>query len=139
MRSKLVGDEEGVMTERQVRSYRAMSAEQRAAVDRIRARHATAEHRDEEERTRALVEAEFPPVVADAQTAATVDRLRLERQRQRLSLDEVSERSGVALAALSRLEHGQGNPTLTTLNRVAAALGMRLEWTLVETGSDDGP
>jgi len=119
------------MTERQERAYRAMSPEQRAAVDRIRDRHAAPEYRDKEERTREAVEAEFPPV-ADPETVAALARLRLERERRGLSLADVSERTGIDRTALSRLERGRGNPTISTLNRVASALGMRLEWTLVD-------
>lgn len=123
------------MTERQSRSYRAMSPEQRAAVDRIRARHATPEHRAEEERTRAAVEAEFPPFVPDPDTVAALASLRLERERRGLSLADVSGRAGIDRTALSKLERGQGNPTIATLNRVASALRMRLEWTLVDAES----
>ena len=54
-----------IMTERQARSYQSMTPEQRAAVDRIQARHATPEHRHEEDRVRKAVEAEFPPVVIE--------------------------------------------------------------------------
>ena len=50
--------------------------------------------------------------------------LRAERERQGLSLSEVSERCGVEKAALSRLENGLNpNPTLDTLRRCARALG----------------
>jgi DNA-binding XRE family transcriptional regulator len=44
-----------------------------------------------------------------------------------LSLADVSERSGIDKAALSRLENGvHDNPTVETLVRYAAALGKRL-------------
>jgi DNA-binding Xre family transcriptional regulator len=50
--------------------------------------------------------------------------LKRERERQRLTLAELAERTGIDQAALSRLESGRNaNPTLETLNRVAAALG----------------
>jgi DNA-binding Xre family transcriptional regulator len=50
--------------------------------------------------------------------------LRRERERQGLTLAALSERTGIDQAALSRLESGRNaNPTLETLNRVAAALG----------------
>jgi DNA-binding XRE family transcriptional regulator len=50
--------------------------------------------------------------------------LRRQREGLGLSLSEVSERSGIDKAALSRLENGlQPNPTLSTLTRYAAALG----------------
>jgi DNA-binding phage protein len=50
--------------------------------------------------------------------------LKQERERQGLTLAEVSSRAGIDQAALSRLERGtNGNPTLDTLFRVASALG----------------
>jgi ribosome-binding protein aMBF1 (putative translation factor) len=50
--------------------------------------------------------------------------LRRERERQGLTLAQLSERSGIDQAALSRLENGRNeNPTVDTLYRVAAALG----------------
>ncbi len=118
------------MTERQARSYQAMSLEQRADVDGIRARNATPEHRDEEDRVREAVEVEFPPIVADLETVAALALLRVERERRGLSLADVSERAGIDRTALSKLERGRANPTISTLNRVQ--LGMRWELTLVE-------
>jgi DNA-binding Xre family transcriptional regulator len=50
--------------------------------------------------------------------------LKRERQRQNVTLAELEARTGIDQAALSRLENGRNaNPTLDTLNRVAAALG----------------
>jgi DNA-binding XRE family transcriptional regulator len=50
--------------------------------------------------------------------------LRRLREEQGLSLTDVSERSGLTRAALSRLENGWNvNPTLETLFRYAAAVG----------------
>lgn len=44
-----------------------------------------------------------------------------------LSQRELSERSGVRQADISRIERGAGNPTEATLQRLAAALERRLE------------
>jgi DNA-binding Xre family transcriptional regulator len=53
--------------------------------------------------------------------------LREERERQGVTLAELSRRTGIDQAALSRLESGRhDNPTLSTLCRVAAALGKRI-------------
>lgn len=61
--------------------------------------------------------------------------LKRARQDRGLSLSEVSRRSGIDLASLSRLERGKNpNPTFETLSRYADALGLRLELSLVETG-----
>ena len=49
--------------------------------------------------------------------------LKKERERQGLTLADLSERSGIDQAALSKLETGShGNPTLETLYRIATAL-----------------
>jgi hypothetical protein len=50
--------------------------------------------------------------------------LKMERERQGLTLADVSKRSGIDQAALSKLETGShGNPPLETLYRSALALG----------------
>lgn len=55
------------------------------------------------------------------------------REARGLSLSEISPRSGIDLASLSRLEAGKNpNPTFETLSRYAQALGLRLELSLVE-------
>jgi hypothetical protein len=61
----------------------------------------------------------------------TVSRLKQEREKRGLSLAEVEERSGLRKSALSRLENDKtANPTLLTLQRYAAALGLTLHTTL---------
>jgi transcriptional regulator with XRE-family HTH domain len=56
--------------------------------------------------------------------------LKQERERQNLTLAEMSERTGIDQAALSRLETGRNsNPTYDTVYRVAAALGKVISWT----------
>jgi len=61
----------------------------------------------------------------------TVARLRAERERLGLSLAEVEEQSGLRRSVLSRLENDRTtNPTLLTLQRYAAALGLTLHTTL---------
>lgn len=40
---------------------------------------------------------------------------------------ELSERTGIAQADISRLENGNGNPSLRTLRRLAKGLGMKLK------------
>jgi DNA-binding Xre family transcriptional regulator len=57
--------------------------------------------------------------------------IRAIRQRLEMSLSDLSEVSGIDKAALSRLESGQAeNPTYSTLERVANALGKRLRLAL---------
>ncbi len=60
-----------------------------------------------------------------------VARLRAEREKRGLSLADVEEQSGLRRSVLSRLENDKTtNPTLLTLQRYAAALGMTLHTTL---------
>ena len=68
--------------------------------------------------------------------------LRRLRDEQGLSLTDVSERSGMTRAAISRLENGwNNNPTVDTLFRYAAAVGARLALSIAldapPTGSED--
>ncbi|MFC1594663.1 helix-turn-helix domain-containing protein [Candidatus Omnitrophota bacterium] len=48
------------------------------------------------------------------------------RKDQNLTLQELSNRSGVALATLSRIENNRMSGTLTSLKDVATAFGLRL-------------
>jgi DNA-binding Xre family transcriptional regulator len=58
--------------------------------------------------------------------------LKEERARQGLSLRELEERTGIPYSALSRLETDpEANPTVTTLERCAKALGMTIQISLV--------
>lgn len=61
-----------------------------------------------------------------------IAQLRAERQRQALSLADISARIGSARENISRMETaGDPNPTLRTLFRYAEALGKRIEIKLV--------
>ena len=67
---------------------------------------------------------------------AYVARYRAERERQGLSLADINERTGIDRAALSRLENNEdANPTLTTLERYAEAVGKQMVVFLSETPS----
>jgi DNA-binding Xre family transcriptional regulator len=53
--------------------------------------------------------------------------LRAERERQGMTLAELSRRTGIDATALSRLETGRhNNPTVDTLYRIASALGKEI-------------
>ncbi len=121
------------------------------ALKRIKARPRTAEEIAEEERVRetfrdrpsirTLIErGEIDPeriMTGSAEKSLLKGLVDLKRARQDrgLSLSEISRRSGIDLASLSRLEGGKNpNPTFETLSRYADALGLRLELSLVETG-----
>ena len=56
-----------------------------------------------------------------------VTRLKAERERRGLSLSDMLRRTGMSREALSRLENHQSpNPTVRTLARYAAAVGLEL-------------
>jgi transcriptional regulator with XRE-family HTH domain len=44
----------------------------------------------------------------------------------KVTQEMLSDLSGVGLRTLKQIESGKGNPTLTTLNRIADILGMEL-------------
>lgn len=67
----------------------------------------------------------------------TLGALQQARQSRGRSLTEIARRSGIDLASLSRLEAGKNpNPTFEALSRYAAALGLRLEVSLVDEVED---
>ena len=81
-----------------------------------RARHA---------RIREQVEAEIPPKPVSAARIALA-KLRTLRRQADVSLAELSRRTGMTKANLSRLEHGGDNAKVQTLERYAEALGVTL-------------
>src|SRR5947209_5379733 len=63
--------------------------------------------------------------------------LKKERERQGLTLADLSKRSGIDQAALSKLETGShSNPTLETLYRIALALGKLIACVLQDAPAD---
>ena len=65
--------------------------------------------------------------------------LKQSRQAQRLSLSQVSARTGIDKAALSRIESGQNaNPTISTLETIARAVGARIRFNLETIASASG-
>ncbi len=49
------------------------------------------------------------------------------RKRSGLTQKELSERSGIAQGDISKLENGNANPSIRTLQRLASAMGMTLK------------
>lgn len=49
------------------------------------------------------------------------------RQLNDLTQQQLAAATGIAQADISRLENGTGNPSLRTLKRLAAGMGMRLK------------
>jgi ribosome-binding protein aMBF1 (putative translation factor) len=106
-----------------------------------RTRFLTPEEAERDRQIREAVLEEFPP--APGSPAALLKELRdllkrlgRERRRRGLSLADVAERSGIDRSVISRLENGrQPNPTVTTLCRYAAALGLQLSWSVTTAES----
>jgi ribosome-binding protein aMBF1 (putative translation factor) len=120
-------------TDRNRRRWEAMTPEQQAAVEAIRATHRTAEYRASEESVREAVLAEFPPRRADAELTTALSALRTERERQGLSVADIQERTRIDGVTIAKLERGEiANPNLGLLASYAAALGKRLSWSLAD-------
>ena len=49
------------------------------------------------------------------------------RKESGLTQKQLSERTGIAQTDISRLERGNANPSLRTLQRLAAGMGMRVK------------
>ncbi len=83
----------------------------------------------------ALVQRELPPrpkakpgtAVRIGSKLSAVLQIRWARDAQGLTQTELARRAGTSQQQIARLENPDGNPTLDTLERVAAALGLRVE------------
>jgi len=71
---------------------------------------------------------------ASGQLGRTVQRM---RKTYNLSLADLSDQSGVAKSIISQIERNETNPTLTTIWRLAHALGVPVERML--QGAEEGP
>ena len=52
--------------------------------------------------------------------------LRSFREKRRMSLQEVADLAGLSKAHIWEIEQGRGNPTVSTLEGIAAALGVTI-------------
>ncbi len=59
----------------------------------------------------------------------------LKQRRQTLAVtqEHLAELSGVALRTIKEIERGQGNPTFTTLSKLADVLGMEIKMEVKQT------
>lgn len=55
------------------------------------------------------------------------------RARQRLTQEQLAERSGLSYKFIGEIERGRGNPTVETLGRLADALGVSVGALFVES------
>lgn len=63
--------------------------------------------------------------------------LRARRAAAGRTVASVATAAGLSVPYIANLENGRGNPTLTALSRLAAALGMRLSVTLAPPGEGE--
>ena len=77
----------------------------------------------EEVKAAILSDPEVRQVYEELEPAYQILRLRLDRG---LTQEQLAKRVGATQSTIARLESGKGNPSLSTLERVAAALGGRV-------------
>ncbi|HZU70172.1 MAG TPA: helix-turn-helix domain-containing protein [Ktedonobacteraceae bacterium] len=76
---------------------------------------------------------EFPALMEEArQRRALLNALANVRSRSRISQSALAKRIKTSQPAIARLEAGVVDPRLSTLQRYAASLGKRIEWTIVD-------
>ena len=67
-----------------------------------------------------------------------VPRLRAARERAFLTQEELAQKSGVALVTISRLEKGHREARISTVRKLAAALGVAPEELVRPTAEEPG-
>lgn len=58
------------------------------------------------------------------------------REAQHLTQDQLALATGIHQASISKLERGDGNPSLRTLKRLAAGMGMKLKLEFIPMSND---
>jgi ribosome-binding protein aMBF1 (putative translation factor) len=102
-----------------------------ARVEAARAFRRTPEGRAELERVRAAVRQDFPPLRPDEGLLKSLATLRVERERQGLSVADIAERTKLETSVIESLEAGGiPNPTVQSLRAYAHSLGKQLSWTI---------
>jgi len=69
---------------------------------------------------------------------AALDVMLAARKDEGLTQKQLAERSGIDQAEISRIETGEANPTVKTLQRLAEAMGMRLVVSFEKLSKGDG-
>src|SRR5690242_8416024 len=72
-------------------------------------------------------------------TLKIASRIRGERTARRWSLDELSERSQVSKAMISKIERAEASPTAALLGRLSGAYGITLSAFFADTEASRGP
>ena len=76
---------------------------------------------------------EFPSLMEEArQRRALLEALTAIRSRSRISQRAIAKRIHTSQSAIARLEAGIVDPRLSTIQRYAASVGKRIQWTLVD-------
>jgi predicted transcriptional regulator len=76
---------------------------------------------------------EFPSLMEEArQRRALLEALAAIRSRSRISQSALAKRIHTSQSAIARLEAGIVDPRLSTIQRYAASVGKRIQWTLVD-------
>ncbi len=77
--------------------------------------------------------AEFPSLMEEArQRRALLEALAAIRSSSRISQSSIAKRIHTSQSAIARLEAGTVDPRLSTIQRYAASVGKRIQWTLVD-------
>jgi ribosome-binding protein aMBF1 (putative translation factor) len=109
----------------------------RARLAARRAESETPEYQARHAEEVARLQREFPPLQPDEPLWEVLAALRLERERQGLTLADVSARTKIDPTTISKLENGRlPNPTYSTMRSYARALGLRLGWTVEPAPAD---
>ena len=76
--------------------------------------------------------------MAEKQVLQLGNRLSSLRKRNKMTLDDLSAKSGVSKSILSQIERDLSNPTVTTISRIAEALGEKLSdfFSKIEVGEE---
>ena len=75
---------------------------------------------------------DFPRLMkAAAERKRLLSDLAVARRAAQLTQADVAHRMGTSISAVARLERGEMNPTVSTLQRFAFAVGKKIDWRLV--------
>lgn len=59
--------------------------------------------------------------------------MKLRRETLGLSQQDLAEMAGVSLATIKDIERGKGNPSLATVSKILAVLGMEIDYRIRQT------
>lgn len=61
------------------------------------------------------------------------DTMKMRRKTLGISQQDLAEMSGVSLATIKDIERGQGNPSLSTVEKILGILGMEIKYVVRQT------